>query len=965
MNTMHMNNIRTKAENILKDNLHPFNEYKTEDIKDLIHELHVHQIELELSNEELRNAQAESEATSRKYFDLYDLAPVGYFTLTPHGKIIEINLTGARLLETERKFLIGNYFYYYLDHEFKHVFDLYCQNAIKKKNQLTCELKLKRKNNDLCYCLLECMADYNTQGEIEQFRGILTNITDLKLTEKALKYSENKYRSLVEGSVTGIWQITPEGYTEYINPEMCDLIEINHPDDLKNVTYHSFFSLKDIDLMVDAYIKSPKGKRSNHEVEIIGKKGTKRHVIFSGAPIFSTEGRLNSLIVSFTDITDRKKIETELQKTAQHITAHVDNSPLAVIEFNPQFQIIRWSKEAEKMFGWSFEEINGLSISEMTWVYEEDKKKFFKKFNHLFKGFQTRSLNQIRNYKKNGTILHCEWYNSAIYDSNDNLISILSLVLDITERIVSEKLLIKAKASAETANNSKSMFLANMSHEIRTPITGISGIVDMAMTMNTNSDIQNLLKLIKSSTISLSTIINDILDFSKIEAQKMELFYEDIDIYSLIEDIWKTFLFKADQKHISLLLDINPNLPKYIHGDTTRISQVLRNLISNAIKFTSKGHVTIKAKLIDNENGLLRILFSVEDTGIGIVKNRMSKLFEPFEQIDNSYSKQYEGTGLGLAISKKIVKLWNGDLFVESQEGKGSTFYFTLPYKEASETHSQPLIDPESTITEKTKKSFKILLAEDEQVIKLSMVYFLKNEGHQVTAVSNGLAVIKSLKNEHFDVIIMDIQMPGVDGIEATRLIRNSQSEKFNPNIPIIGLTAYAMKGDKERFIEAGMNECFSKPADCHSILNCINKVLTSENNHFEQKKTPKDISPVENDIENINQAMKQLENDKELSNELFDEIINNIQEEMTGLKICISDNNSEAIIQSASQLTGILFSIPIKSTSLVSKMLEISARKYDHDSCHELFNDLEKRINRIVEYIKTQKIQSELEKSL
>lgn len=402
-----------------------------------------------------------------------------------------------------------------------------------------------------------------------------------------------------------------------------------------------------------------------------------------------------------------------------------------------------------------------------------------------------------------------------------------------------------AKLAAEKANEAKSIFLANMSHEIRTPITSIIGTTEMLINMKPPDTYLDGLEIIKNSSIALLSIINDILDLSKIEAHKLKLIHEEFNIVELIANTIQAFTIQAQRKGIELQYHLKPNFPKYVLGDGGRLRQIITNLLGNAIKFTHKGSVVLTAEKLQESDQNITLQFSVKDTGIGIPPESLSNLFQNFTQLDNTYAKKYGGTGLGLAISKKLTEMMGGRIWVESQEGKGSIFSFTAVFgsvKEKPTISQQASVTTTSSSSEQPNGSIKILLAEDNPFNQKFMNYFLINEGFKVVMASNGIEVLEKLKKEPFDLILMDIQMPEMDGIEATKLIRDLEKRIQNgveqpiphssfqkgSKIPIIALTAYTMKGDMEKFLESGMDGYISKPINREELFSTIRNILSN-----------------------------------------------------------------------------------------------------------------------------------------
>ncbi|MFZ1784442.1 MAG: ATP-binding protein [Ferruginibacter sp.] len=376
------------------------------------------------------------------------------------------------------------------------------------------------------------------------------------------------------------------------------------------------------------------------------------------------------------------------------------------------------------------------------------------------------------------------------------------------------------KEKAEASEKAKHQFLANMSHEIRTPMNAIKGMTDILIRRNPKEDQKEYLDGIKQSSDSLLVIINDILDISKIEAGKVELENELFSVNELLNNIHTIMQFKAEEKGLELKKEM-PTEELNVKGDANRLRQILINLIGNAIKFTEKGLVTttIQSEKVQDK---LNLHFTVSDTGIGIDKDRMSKIFESFEQAYSDTSRKFGGSGLGLSISKKLVELHNGSIWVESEKGKGSRFHFTIPYvMAATTTEVIPAEDVHSNIAA-ALTGIRILLVEDNAFNVVVAREELEDtiEGVHVDVAENGLIALEQLKFAAFDVILMDVQMPVMNGFEATKAIRNLDSEKAHT--PIIAMTANVLKEEVDLCYQAGMNDFIAKPFDTKELLNKI-----------------------------------------------------------------------------------------------------------------------------------------------
>ena len=545
-----------------------------------------------------------------------------------------------------------------------------------------------------------------------------------------------------------------------------------------------------------------------------GENGEIKHFEIHGYPIFNARGQVSQMIEYAVDITERKNAEAELIKLSRAIT----QSPTAVVITDLNGVIEYVNPAFTKVTGYTRKEALGNNPSILKSGIQDDE--FYKElWETLSAGQMWRG--ELCNKNKAGELFWESASISPVANSEGEITHYVAVKEDITKRKEAILELEKAKDAAEAAAKAKADFLANMSHEIRTPLNAIYGMTTLMLDTPLNDEQKDFITTILGGSNTLLSVINDILDFSKIEAGKMELEEQPFNIRSCVEEAIALLSEKAMRKKLKLVCTIKKGTPPVVVGDVTRLRQILVNLLNNAIKFTNTGEIAVNVQARVTENNQHELRFSIRDTGIGIPKDKMSKLFESFSQVDSSTTRKYGGTGLGLAISRELAEKMGGTMWVESEANKGSTFYFTILVESAKEI--KPKEKKEIDLKLGEKHPLHILLVEDNLINQKVAKKLLERLSYSIDLAMNGLEALDALEKQTYDLVFMDIQMPKMDGNEATKQIREKFAPKHQPYI--IAMTAHALEGDREKYIARGMNDYISKPISVEALVKALEKV--------------------------------------------------------------------------------------------------------------------------------------------
>lgn len=759
----------------------------------------------------------------------------------------------------------------------------------------------------------------------------------------ALQLSEERYRNVIENCTEGIC-IVQDQRVKFANKAILEYLEVSF-EEVSARPFFDFIHPDEREWVIENHRSRLEDEPHVHRyvVRLVSRSGKVQWAQIEPVTI-TWEGR-PAFLVFTTDVTELKLVEEALREEEAQHRFLLDNMHDILWTVDLQMNTTYVSPSVEKVLGFTPKERMEQSVSEQLTPESLQRAQatlidYLRLDSEERLGRDMAAKLELDFYRKDGSLVCLETLMGFLRDENSRPVGVYGLSRDTTERKKFEEALKQAKEAAESASRARTEFLANIGHEIRTPVHAVLGMIELLLETDLTTSQRARVNMIRFAADALLALLNDILDFSKIEAGRLDLDEVSFSLRESLSGPVSLLTTHVRDKNLDLEYQVNDDVPDSLLGDPNRLRQIVMNLANNAIKFTDEGVVSITVEVENHFTDEVVLHFAVSDTGIGIEPDKQKSIFERFFQADSSASRAYGGAGLGLAISSELARAMGGDIWVESEPGRGSTFHFTARFRIGpSETDLQPGA-PQELPRRANVQAMKVLLAEDNMYNQAVAVEVLKKLGCDVVVAAGGKEAVEAFKHGDFDVILMDLQMPEMDGVEATRLIRELETDR---RVPIIAQTAHAFKDDRERCRAVGMDDCISKPVTRAELLRVLQKLSSpGQSPSVRQACEPvpsasggpggRSQEPLK-----IDGLLESLDGDEEAVKEIVDFFFAQMPGLLDEIRSAVQERDLEKVGGLSHSFAGACANLGASSLSQTSIALETAARSGDEDAVRQL----------------------------
>jgi PAS domain S-box-containing protein len=792
-------------------------------------------------------------------------------------------------------------------------------------------------------------------GVIEGAVVTFTDATERKRVTAALEESQLQYRRIVETASEGIWLLDADDHTTFVNPAMARALG-HTPAEMIGRRAQEFVAPDHLEDYEQQRVARRRGGASRYERHFRRKDGVSVWMSISAQTVLDPQGNFAGWFGMLTDITERKlaedrraDLEGELRRAKEHLELAIRGSNTHIWEYDMPEGTLENSREtltnAWEQLGYDLS-VDVPPPATASVIHPEDLPRLATQIAAYLSGALPTFETEHRIRHKDGTYRWILGRGVATRDAEGRPVRFIGTGVDVTELKRIERELLQAREAAEFANRAKDEFLANISHEIRTPMNAILGMTELALESAPTGHQRQLLSTVKSAARNLLGIIDDLLDFSKINASKLTLDHADFSLRAAVGDTVRALAERAQRKGLQLVCEVDCDVPDSLAGDAGRLRQVLMNLVANAIKFTERGEVVVDVTTGPaSSDGGIPLLFTVRDTGIGIPREKHAAIFRAFEQEDASTTRRYGGTGLGLTISAQLAALMGGEITVDSEPGRGSTFRFTARFAPASRPAGPPANAPvtaRATAGGPAVVALRILVAEDNELNVSVLREVLSQRGHRVKFASDGRAALALSAEGSFDLLLLDLHMPELDGFAVVDAIRQRE-RTTRAHLPIIALTARSSSRDRERSIAAGMDDFLTKPIEVEALWSAIDRVVAA----FPHAR------PLDSQLLDARAILRVCGGRPEALDKLCVAFRESLPDQLMAVRSALGEGDLAHLREGAHKLRGTLGAFSTVA-GVLALTLEDSASRGDADGCRELVEQLEGVCAKLVEHTRS-----------